>query len=521
MSTPINKTNLSNNTFISSETVIWEGPSIPCLSLCTGEKVSSVLFKIGTLVCDLITDLDELKTLTYPTCLEALAQSEGLTNPTTFSLKVLFKLLLDNDCTLKKLIDNIPTTSTSTSVNLDTLNLKCVTQEMLNLCGQIPDHLDVLKVTQAIINILCGIQDDVADILIRLITIESRLTTLGTPGSGGYTEPYIGPVPPGAPVGSVGTSASCLNTGISLLMRDHIPNITDEAVCDLIDLVGTSSDVDDALNAQCLADYIADPDIIQNASNLAQSLKNKEVVICDLIERITSIENTCCNFGCDDIRIGFTQQYNSGTKTYTIGFTYGAGTNIPTIFTDCGSTFIVTDWRGNEYTQPNTAGTLTNGSTFTIDLSTSGLDLSKVLTLQIKTCFTNTLNGLICIDCFGGSLDLSSTSLGSSCWNFIVPFTDELDPTCSNKFINYYSLETTQGLYIASSTNTSNPALVSPIFSTPNNINSTVICGAHTIKIDMSNQSIADPPILTLSITNTNPQLFIAIKGTLNTTCGC
>jgi hypothetical protein len=111
--------------------------------------------------------------------------------PEKFSFKLLFKLLLENDCTLIKLIEDIKTSSTSSSVNLIDLDLKCITNEILNLCGQIPDQLDILKVTQAIINILCDIQDDVADILIRVLTLETKINSLGDPGSGGYEEPEI------------------------------------------------------------------------------------------------------------------------------------------------------------------------------------------------------------------------------------------------------------------------------------------------------------------------------------------
>lgn len=508
MATPIKNI---NNSIISSESVVWEGPNIPCLELCTGEKVSGIIAKIGEKLCTLITDIKELETLDYQCMIDKFNYSGTLLTPENFSFKLLFQLLLDNDCKLQELINNIPVTNTTTSVNLTGLNLNCITNEILNLCGQIPTNLDILKVTQAIINVLCGLQDDVADILIRLITIETRIESLGDPGSGGYSEPEITTCL--SPVDS-------LNNPIPTLMSNHIEDYTDPAICKLKELVGTEAQVNEALNKQCLSDYIGNSEVNQNAANLAQSLANKEAIICDLIERITLIENTCCAYTCNDIHIGFTQKYDEPSNTYTIEFTNGAGTNIPLVFNDCGSTFILTDWKGVTKTINNSPNTLTNGSIFTISLVGSGLDTTKPINLQIKTCFTNITSGLICKDCFGGTLDESANLKTTTCWEFVVPKTDALG--CGNKYINYDSLSTSQGTVIAGGGNTSiNNNLVLPTFGTPNNILNNVICNNNSLLLTLSQQSTITPPVLKLVITNTTPLLYISITGTLNTSCQC
>ena len=514
MAAPTNKTNLNGFTPISSEEIVWEGPNIPCINLCTGEKVSSVIAKVGTEICNIITDIEELKTLDYSCLVSKLGYNGDLLDPTKFSLKVLFQLLLQNDCDLKTLINNITPTTTTTTVDLTGLNLSCITSEIINLCGQIPPTLDVLKVTQAIINILCGIQDDVADMLIRIITIETKINSLGDPGSGGYTEPNI---------------TSCLSSTPTLLST-HISTITDKAICDLNSLVGTSTEVSTVLASQCLNDYVGNSAINPSASNLAQAAANKEVIICDLLNRISTIESTCCSKGCGDIRIGFLQSYNITNNSYTLDFTYGAGTDIPGIFDDCGSTFIITDWKGITFTQVNSAGLLINGSQFVISLIGSGLDVNKPMTLQIKTCFTNTVSGIICKDCFGGTLDASATTSTITCWDFIIPKTDALG--CDGKFINYSqgiglnsALITTTGNYGSGGGNTSDLAnsnnLKLPIFSTPNNVNSTIICNNNKLTMSLNNQSVTDPPRMNLVIVGTSPALYITIVGTPNASCGC
>ena len=521
MATPISNI---NNSIISSEMVLWEGPNIPCLELCKGEKVSSVIAKIGTKLCDLTSDIDELQNLDYTCMINKFNYTGALLTPENFSFKLLFQLLLDNDCTLKQLIENIASTSATSSVNLQGLDYKCITAEILNLCGQIPTNPDILKVSQAIINILCDVQDEVADLLIRVITLETQINSLGNPGTGGYTEPYIGPVPVGAPVGSVGTTASCLNSGTSLLMSQHIPQITDKEICDLKDLVGTTVQVQDVLTSQCLGDYLTNPDIIQNPINLAQAAKNREVIICDLIERLTLIENSCCSFGCKDIKIGFLQTYTVTTNVYTLTFSFGAGTDIPQVFQDCGSTFLLTDWKGVTTTITNSPSTLTNGSTFTINLTGTGLDTTRNIDIQINTCFTNIQNGLICKDCFGGVLDASANTITDTCWDFMVPLTDVLG--CSNKTLYYHSIITSQGNVALNNASTSTIANNTNTLNLPttviaSNVNSIFVCNNAKIKLRIDNQSTTDVPEIKLGIANTTPALYIHIPGTLNTTCTC
>jgi len=43
---------------ISSNCVIWQGPDIPCIKLCTGDTVSDIIFKLGTELCTIMDQLD-------------------------------------------------------------------------------------------------------------------------------------------------------------------------------------------------------------------------------------------------------------------------------------------------------------------------------------------------------------------------------------------------------------------------------------------------------------------------------
>lgn len=78
---------------VSSNCVIWQGPDIKCLNLCTGDTVSDIIFQMGCLLCDL---KDELNPDTYDlTCL-AIAACDV---PHTF--KDFIQIIIDRICNIE------------------------------------------------------------------------------------------------------------------------------------------------------------------------------------------------------------------------------------------------------------------------------------------------------------------------------------------------------------------------------------------------------------------------------------
>ena len=97
--------NLDNSpcTPTASNCVIWSGPNISCIKLCTGDTISDVVFKLATELCTL---LDQTNVTTYDLACFNLAACP----PTTFDQ--LIQLLIDKICALENIT---PTTTTTTS----------------------------------------------------------------------------------------------------------------------------------------------------------------------------------------------------------------------------------------------------------------------------------------------------------------------------------------------------------------------------------------------------------------------
>lgn len=388
MGNPINQNN-NKDLNLTSKGVKWEGPSIPCLDLCHGDTVNSVVIKIAEKLCKLVDDHEDLATLDY-SCVIDLCQTENcadLDDPTKVSLKGIFQILLNNDCKLKDLIDAVETQITTVvngGIVLGNLELGCLTAELTAICRDIENYT-LNDLLQCYINILCDHETTLVDLSSRILTLEQLVCSLSNIAATGiYTEPDI--------------DVSCItgNPAPDNEIHSDATQIIVTKVCEIETNLGSESDVNNALAQACLTDFLSNPDIIQTPTNLAQDEKNKWIVICSALERLKDIEDNCCSPICDDIKIGFSlDSFSEGPPAeYTLKFNNGTGTSIPLGFTDCGSTITLSDQHGNTLTVPIT---ITNNTTEVIDVTS--LFVTDPITAKINTCFTHT-NGLECVDCF-------------------------------------------------------------------------------------------------------------------------
>lgn len=431
MATPIKKTNLSKGEPISSNQIVWQGPDIPCIGLCNTDTVSTVVYKVAEKICSLNTELD-LTTLDLACVIDLCTGCQN--DPGFWSLKNILQILLTNDCKLKDLIDSLNSAAVTDNQCAIVLDLSCLEDAYVELCGTLPDVLDLNKVLQIIIDTLCTLKDSIDTLSVQMNELEAQFAALEGCAEDTYTEPFIGDVPLGT------TNDSCLNPapytatgGTPLILSEHVVEVTDEAICELRTDVGSEADIEETISSQCIEDYIGNAPVIQNATNLTNVLTNNNLIICDLISRVKTIESRCCAPTCDDIRIGFLSTYDSGTNEYTLSFTAGAGTYIPPGFTDCGSTITLTDVLNVSIIVPTLPAGLTNGSDIVIDVT--GLDTSGPITVKVSTCFSINIPGntyskpttLSCEDCFGGLLTAAMSETEPSCWTFEIPKESSVD----------------------------------------------------------------------------------------------
>lgn len=357
--TPSNSSYGQSPTIITTDSVIWDGPAISCLDLCPGDTISDVMYKAGIFICELqntlnLSDLD-LKCL-ISICAECPEPVKTLSN--------VLQLLINKVCILADLIES----GNGSIVDAETfqVNLKCLA--ITDGSGNILNDDTNNKIIQSIIDQVCKNKQDIALHMAELTILDERVTILENNPTPVLTLPTI--------------NGSCYGLGASLA------NVTRDMAADFCSyktVLGTTSHISTGIskqpsNIQQL--YASTPGFVLGASTAGQTISNLWVVVGDLLNRIKSIEDNCCKADCDKVRVGF--QIVFGDNTAVLKFTSGAGTSIPTGFTDCGSTLVISDAKGNTET---VSIPIANGyETDEIDLSVFEKGATLTFELLSKLC---------------------------------------------------------------------------------------------------------------------------------------
>jgi hypothetical protein len=173
---PINLDNSPCNP-VSSNCVIWQGPNIPCIKLCTGDTVTDVVYELAKQLC---TILDQVNISTVDlSCLK-------LTTGKPTDIKALLQILIDKICAL----NNVPATPSSLKRGAsDTI-------VPVAACLQ-TNNQTTMKLTdyvQLIGNKICSILNDITNINSSITNLTTRVTALeATPATPPYVLPSVTP----------------------------------------------------------------------------------------------------------------------------------------------------------------------------------------------------------------------------------------------------------------------------------------------------------------------------------------
>tara|TARA_R100000544_G_scaffold30514_1_gene16758 strand:- start:406 stop:2643 length:2238 start_codon:yes stop_codon:yes gene_type:complete len=389
---PTNSSNTTNGCDnISSNCVVWQGPDIACIDLCSGDTITEVTYKLATKVCTLITDgvsanpsltgLDltclniagitpttlvpvlqamvvqicantgtgqipnedsnlsgssqvqnDLPIMTLPACLQ---YNDASGNPvTTLRLDLFATLISQQVCTNLASIQVINTTLTSYSSRLDILEA-CV----------LPCSAAVVEkkvVPTCIINV-----GTLTDVSVLLLALEVRFCALET---------------------AVGLPAA-----INLAIGQSI--------------IASSTSSLSGNNAS----YGSLSGWNTTVSNLAQSVQNAWVVIDDLYSALSTVQTNCCPSGCDAITFGYTTSNKLNSAGLITGINFNFLTSVvPNNFNDASGFSIlkVTDVAGLVAQTTTSVSALQNNNSG-INLSLGSLNTAQNLTAQVQFGFTD------------------------------------------------------------------------------------------------------------------------------------
>lgn len=376
---------------VSSNCVIWQGPDIPCITLCKGDSISDVTYKVATELCTLVDQLDLVNfnvSCFPPIC----PKPENITD--------LIQFILDQLCDLQN--GTTPAGSAkslvgSSATSCDDVFACQITVapcfQYTNAFGDLVTQMSLTDYATAIANKVCDIVSDIATINSTLITLSDRIQVFEDCDA---CNPVIPPIE---------IPTSCLSAETNIPIETFVEDL-EAAFCALQAATGTPTELAGAIAQECInldttptinnaaVTYNALPGWVSAGSynTVADAINNMWITICDIRTAVQSVVTNCCNPSCADVDITMTSSFTSPNLSLVFN---GAAPG----FSDCypaGMYVTITDAYGVSYTEQVSVIPNLGAGAQLVDLTLSGLNLFTNFTVQLNICADNA--GLKCND---------------------------------------------------------------------------------------------------------------------------
>ncbi len=412
--TPI-KSNLNkdNCSPISSNCVLWQGPDISCIGLCSGDTVSEVTYKLAVEICAIkeelgLSDLD-IKCL-VDNCLTCPDPEK--------TLGVVLQLLINKVCNIQEIVDQFGAGSADeVEVRLAQCFLVDFTDSNGDITNPVPVSSYVQKIAQKICSILTKLDDldgSIVSLGDDITNLETRVDTLENAG-----ELTIVP--------------TCTGTAVATAIDVAVFNL-EQKFCNLQTVTGLPEELILVLDKECKFStppgYVAslatpgtslwNPNDL--SSTIADTLNKMWLAICDLRGAVKFIQDSCCQISCDDLIVDFDVKRTVDDQgNLILKLFFFPKTNIPGTWYDCdqtpnaiqpygfqGTKFTVTDTFGNQFVQyvqlrdqTLQTGVLNDPAYYNdgyiFEISNSALDQSTDFSIDSNVCITDGTNK--CVKC--------------------------------------------------------------------------------------------------------------------------
>lgn len=261
----------------SSNCVIWQGPDLPCIDLCSGDSVTDVVYALAEKLCEINDNMIDLTGIDV-TCLLTGAE----TSPA--SVEDLFQLIINKVCEALACCSATTDPGTPDIYTLPTC-LQYVTPD-----GTTVTNVGLNEYLNLISAAVCEIYLTIANLQTQIDSLEVRVLNL---------EHSTTPVP--VPLTVVTQCASGPTPGVALPIQLALYNF-ESKFCALTALLGTTAELSSFIAQQCTdldtAPQLGNPDFtmeeipgwVSAPTTVAQNLSNIWLVLCDMR---TAVANCC------------------------------------------------------------------------------------------------------------------------------------------------------------------------------------------------------------------------------------
>jgi len=364
---------------VSSNCVVWQGPNLSCLSLCTGDTISDVTYKLATELCTVKTQLD-LTDLD----LSCLVKSCQTCPEPQKTLAVVLDLLITKVCSLEDLIGSGSSSSSSTTYTEPTINLLCLSYT--DIQGNSITSLGHSAATVRIIDKVCSMNTTINTHTSQISTINTQIAALQS--ATGYVPPTV--------------SLSCISGSTTALALDAAITAVGTQFCDLRTALGTVSAITAAMAKQCtglnefkplsgsgttMSSAYAASGWKTTLTTLSDSFTNLWLTVCDMRASLQSIKSTLVTVDCNAVVVDYVVSTLSSRATVVL--TFNGLTTIPANFTDCtgGIKLTISDTAGAKSIHYIALTANKNGS---VSVTPTGLNSSLNYTVALEPCLVYT-----------------------------------------------------------------------------------------------------------------------------------
>jgi hypothetical protein len=287
---------------ISSNCVIWQGPDIPCIKLCTGDTVSDVVAKLATELC---TVLDILNVTNYDLSCFNLVACE----PNDF--QALIQFLIDQICALQ----NATTSTTATKDDELVTVADCFVVNGVTV-------MTVSQYAQAIGLKVCSLVSQIASLQASITNLEIRVTQL-----------EAAPVPTLVlPSFTLDCTIGSLGIGTTQFIDVVLEQFINSVWCPFYTTTGTTSDLISAVSAICIEDtdlqlttgtaFLTNPNWIQSGSysTVADAINNLWVALCDIYQYVQTLDVTVTDTSTIDLTVSSGPSFDITAKITDTGW---------------------------------------------------------------------------------------------------------------------------------------------------------------------------------------------------------
>lgn len=318
---------------VTSKCVTWDGPTITCLDgtqLCKGDSIEQSLYLMASKYCEI---LDSVNLSNLDVCVNNIEGGGTIAEGST--IRDVFNVLINKLCIVNTKADEI-----SANSNIEeTIQIPDCIISYLTVNNQpvpVSTTVTIKEFAELLATIICGmlinittLQSDAAYLIDQIDQLWFALqacTTANNPNvqltcsNNGQLNPDNAPVP--------------VQTGLSYL---------EAAFCALQAAVGRPDDIINGIAKQC-------PDLgnqerlssggvmsgtsgwIDNPINLAQSISNMWLTVCDMRASVANILTSCCFTPCSYFELGYDLVFDPNGTYVDIVFNNPATT--PVVYTN-------------------------------------------------------------------------------------------------------------------------------------------------------------------------------------------